>query len=601
MAELNMVMGTLATSRQDATTTFEKQKNESDRKVTQTLRSAQNIPLDYNYKNLQQDQIAEESSEQQTSSMVRSGLLDTVGADLINKFSKFSQSIVSSLKMMTAIEKQDTTKKLAVIDGVTEGLQRISEKPREIDLGDKNEPEEKGFMTTLKEKIVSTVGIAGDVLFGSKSFLTAGIGRMIASPVGAGIAAGVGIAGVAAGVGMVAGSNAPGVFRPEWFEGLNKSKHSNEELAEKLSKYWQKHGGPNDTEKMSWFIGSVVGESSLKSVREYAPKGVDARAYFNKKYGKERKVGRKLGNTNPDDGYKFRGGGILQITGRGNYTKIAKEMGLSGPDELSDRITEFDISLEAAVVYFLKRPGHSEPPVKASSYEGALSRIGYLPSKRERTVRAKGRETFLKNVAKYPVTATPDYNNGYTSTNISPQSGGGTRGDGRYHIDREWMKKTSFSRTPMDDEILKNISLVNSSEGNKTIYGLQPPIKSKLLELAKFYLNATGTKLPVTAGWRSHETQMKLYKRFGPSRAAKPGTSPHESGEAIDAGRKPLDDIGDRLLNYFGFIRPIKTDAERQHMEQINHRLSAITNGGWNKPGSQKLISYAKKININIF
>ena len=73
----------------------------------------------------------------------------------------------------------------------------------------------------------------------------------------------------------------------------------------------------------------------------------------------------------------------------------------------------------------------------------------------------------------------------------------------------------------MDDEILKNISLVNNSEGNKTIYGLQPPIKSKLLELAKFYLNATGTKLPVTAGWRSHESQMKLYKRFGPSRAAK--------------------------------------------------------------------------------
>ena len=120
MAELNMVMGTLATSRQDATTTFEKQKNESDRKVTQTLRSAQNIPLDYNYKNLQQDQIAEESSEQQTSSMVRSGLLDTVGADLINKFSKFSQSIVSSLKMMTAIEKQDTTKKLAVVKSTLE-------------------------------------------------------------------------------------------------------------------------------------------------------------------------------------------------------------------------------------------------------------------------------------------------------------------------------------------------------------------------------------------------------------------------------------------------------------------------------------------------
>ena len=592
MAELNMVMGTLATSRQDATTTFEKQKNESDRKVTQTLRSAQNIPLDYNYKNLQQDQIAEESSEQQTSSMVRSGLLDTVGADLINKFSKFSQSIVSSLKMMTAIEKQDTTKKLAVIDGVTEGLQRISEKPREIDLGDKNEPEEKGFMTTLKEKIVSTVGIAGDVLFGSKSFLTAGIGRMIASPVGAGIAAGVGIAGVAAGVGMVAGSNAPGdgawgsgsefgAGNPKSDRGLRNNNPGNIDW----SPMWGKEGAkreilPNGKEgRFARF------DTPIEGLRAMA---VQLKRYHNAGRTTIRKIihpWAPSGDGNNTEAYIQN---VSRRTGfKADETFIASQENLK---KLMDAMIKQENKKGNPYPESMMNDASSFGARHTGRFGGKWGTGGHI---------SDGKSEGQQKIKETP--PTPDYNNGYTSTNISPQSGGGTRGDGRYHIDREWMKKTSFSRTPMDDEILKNISLVNNSEGNKTIYGLQPPIKSKLLELAKFYLNATGTKLPVTSGWRSHETQMKLYKRFGPSRAAKPGTSPHESGEAIDAGRKPLDDIGDRLLNYFGFIRPIKTDAERQHMEQINHRLSAITNGGWNKPGSQKLISYAKKININIF
>lgn len=46
-----------------------------------------------------------------------------------------------------------------------------------------------------------------------------------------------------------------------------------------------------------------------------------------------------LGNTKPDDGYKLRGGGIYQITGRANWEKLSKDTGIdfiNNPDLIID-------------------------------------------------------------------------------------------------------------------------------------------------------------------------------------------------------------------------------------------------------------------------
>lgn len=40
-------------------------------------------------------------------------------------------------------------------------------------------------------------------------------------------------------------------------------------------------------------------------------------------YGRE-----NLGNTQPNDGYFFRGGGLIQLTGRANYTRASKALGI---------------------------------------------------------------------------------------------------------------------------------------------------------------------------------------------------------------------------------------------------------------------------------
>jgi hypothetical protein len=73
-------------------------------------------------------------------------------------------------------------------------------------------------------------------------------------------------------------------------------------------------------------------------------------AFFNYVYG-SKGAGPGLGNTDPGDGYKYRGRGFNQITGRGNYKKYGYE---SNPDELNNPDGAAD-----AMINFLAREGSS--------------------------------------------------------------------------------------------------------------------------------------------------------------------------------------------------------------------------------------------------
>jgi putative chitinase len=87
--------------------------------------------------------------------------------------------------------------------------------------------------------------------------------------------------------------------------------------------------GINTPLRLAHFFAQIDHESGgFKYLTELGNK-----AYFNKYEGRK-----DLGNTQAGDGYKFRGRGYIQITGRANYTEISKDLNIdfvNNPDLLS--------------------------------------------------------------------------------------------------------------------------------------------------------------------------------------------------------------------------------------------------------------------------
>jgi predicted chitinase len=147
-------------------------------------------------------------------------------------------------------------------------------------------------------------------------------------------------------------------------------------------------------------IRLVFGErvSSLSDERLNQIKA-DDESWFNFIYNPGNHVGKMLGNTQPDDGYKFRGRGFIQLTGRGNYAKYGADCDhpeiVNDPDKANDP----EIAAALAVAYIADRwdgrdfesmvecVGNNTPDIRASKerfYEefkanGTFARTEPLP------------------------------------------------------------------------------------------------------------------------------------------------------------------------------------------------------------------------------
>lgn len=105
-----------------------------------------------------------------------------------------------------------------------------------------------------------------------------------------------------------------------------------------------------------------------------------------------------------------------------------------------------------------------------------------------------------------------------------------------------------------------------------SIDGLNPALLKSLAGMAQDYFTATGNNIKINEGSRSYERQAFLYKKY-PGKAAKPGTSLHEKGLAIDIDTvqmTELEKLG--LLRKYGITRPV--GGETWHGEPIGIQLN---------------------------
>lgn len=191
------------------------------------------------------------------------------------------------------------------------------------------------------------------------------------------------------------------IFKPEWFTALGVSASNADTLARGYSKWWLKicASQKENYEQMARIIGCNYGESgNFKATRENPNYRKEAfipgtRFYVNgwSKYANHPKLNEAIaqhrvldityankygnGGYESGDGMKYRGGGFIQLTFKEAYTRCAKDMGISGPEELVTKIMETDYAIGSSVWFWWKSKGNGSPAFKNSMTE-SLRAVG---------------------------------------------------------------------------------------------------------------------------------------------------------------------------------------------------------------------------------
>jgi putative chitinase len=105
---------------------------------------------------------------------------------------------------------------------------------------------------------------------------------------------------------------------------------------------WDRYGDGN-ANRLAYVLATPIVETAGRYEAIYEQ---GAKSYFNK-YEPGTAIGKRLGNTSRGDGYRYRGRGLVQITGRSNYARVGREFGI---DLLSNPDLALDLNLAARIL-----------------------------------------------------------------------------------------------------------------------------------------------------------------------------------------------------------------------------------------------------------
>lgn len=306
-------------------------------------------------------------------------------------------------------------------------------------------------------------------------------------------------------------------------------------------------------------------------------------------YGKDTEIGRKMGNTELGDGWKYRGRGYIQLTGKTNYADASKA--LFGDDRLlkdPDLVNDPKIAANVVAWYMGRSKGRMQTQLGIS---GPMSQ-------------SQANLLATSQVAGRAITRGSGYTGGenlnkvdaYASQmgGIQPTSGGAapataTASSGKSSSAESLAKGPSDmgSTGPVGD-VSKSLVFAGRSGTLETFKGLDSGIQKAVASAAEEYQKTTGRKIQVNSAKRDSADQKRLWDESvqagrpgrGPAgmAIARPGTSKHEKGNAIDI-QQFSDPTAVGLMNKYGMKQTVPGDP-------VHFELKARTGGMFDGPDS---------------
>lgn len=270
-----------------------------------------------------------------------------------------------------------------------------------------------------------------------------------------------------------------------------------------------------------------------------------------------RVYGGRMGNA-ANEGYRYRGRGFVQLTGKSNYAKYSQMV--FGDDRLvqnPDLLLQPDIAAQVSAAYVRDRTKGDY------TVENVARGIAPRDLQREIIKRQGLVGNFMDGVPGQAGGDTPMVaRNGIGPTGAGQaarlvRAGAGTAVDPNY--------QSYFTGNQRAIDRIKD---------------MEPEMQQRLINAAIEYKRATGKTMQINSTVRYTEEQRALRAKYEAGQgalAARPGSSPHEFGRAIDIQRDQaieLDNLG--ILERNGLGRPLKHRSDEQHHVEAIERKGVL-------------------------